>query len=132
MLKSLAAIWLIATSAVADDTPWTWDCEEVIHSEANESLTDYRVKKDRAFKITFSKVSEEEWMMTGNAGSVSVVAVSGPGVIHFLESTPFGTINLTQISTSENGGIYKAVHSRHTVLVSQMAPSQYLLSCRTR
>ena len=128
----LIACLIFGSDAVAQELPWTLDCAEVIHAEATEALDDFAVRKDRVFSITFSRISEDEWIMTGNAGSVPVVSILGPGVIHFLESTPFGTINITQVSLADDRGTHNAVHSRHPVIADTLAPSQYLLQCQVR
>lgn len=131
MLSGLA---VVAMPAAADEKPLPWaiDCQEIVHAQANDALTSYTVEKDKVFNITFSRLDDENWIMTGNAGSVPVVAMDGPGVIHFLESTPFGTINITQIMLSGNPTVLKGVHSRHPVLAGEIFPSQWLLACKVR
>jgi len=126
----MAANWLC--SATAQEVPWTFDCDEIRHVQANDELTDFTITKDLKFEITFSRLSEDEWIMVGNSGTVPVVSMPGPGVIQFLEQTSFGTINYTQISLTPKDGSYSAVHSRHPVLIDTMFPSQWLLSCTGR
>ena len=123
---------LFALPAAAQDLPWTLDCMEVIHAEANDNLDGYKVRKDRNFQLTFSRQSEDAWIMVGNLGSVPVVAVPGDGVVYLFETTPVGAINVTQVSTVSADGAFPAVHSRHTVIFGALAPSQYLLSCTGR
>ena len=117
---------------VAEELPSTLDCVEVIHAQANDELTNFEITRDKTFEITFAMVSDDEWIMTGNAGATPLVKIDGPGVVHFLESTPLGTINITQIETTLANGKYRAVHSRHPTLLGEIFPSQWLLSCKAR
>jgi hypothetical protein len=131
-LFAALAVFVFIMPASAQELPWTLDCLEVIHAEANDDLDSYNVKKDRNFHLTFSRQSEDEWIMVGNLGSVPVVAIPKNTAVYLVETTPAGAINLTQISTASDDGVFAAVHSRHTVILGALAPSQYLLSCTGR
>lgn len=128
-----ALVLMLAGSAVrADEVPWTLDCSEVIHSELSVDTGDIQVRKDRDFQLTFSRIDGDEWVMTGNVGTVPLVTIAGRGVIQFIEQTQWGTLNLTQVSLNDVGGIFRAIHSRHTIIAGEMAPSQWLLACKRR
>jgi hypothetical protein len=132
MTRFLFFIALFSLPASAQELPWTLDCKEVIHAEAKDNLTDYDVGKSKRFELTFSRRAADDWVMIGNLGTVPIVALAGPGVVHLFETTPVGAINVTQISTTGDQDEYPAVHSRHTVIWGEQVPSQYLLRCRGR
>ena len=132
MKMLLFFLCLFALPSSAQELPWTLDCSEVIHAEANDALDDYKVRKERKFVLTFSRQSADEWIMVGNLGTVPILAIQGSGVVHLFETTPTGAINVTQISTRSTAGGYPAVHSRHTVILGELVPSQYLLRCQER
>jgi hypothetical protein len=90
------------------------------------------MRKRQNLKLTFSALPNGDYVMIGNLGSTELATVHGNGFVQFIERTPLGTMNLTTILTQPNGAIYKGVPSRHTIIVGELAPSQYLLSCQRR
>lgn len=127
---------LIAASALpaiaSAELPVTLDCVEVVHAEANEQLTSYKSRRDEpAFSLTFAR-SGEGWAMVGNLGVGYIDAIDGVESVTLIEKTPWGTLNVTAIGKRARNGVYKAVHSRHTIPDGNFAPSQYLLDCNAR
>lgn len=64
---------------------------------------------------------------TGNNGSSAVVGIwnkSGEGV-SFVEVTPDGNVMTTVVDSKGT-----SIHSRHTIIAGQVAPSQYYGSCK--
>jgi hypothetical protein len=120
------------SQALTQELPQTIDCSEVVHAQANDSVTNFEITRDKKFEITFSMISADEWIMSGNAGATPLVKIDGPDVVHFLESTPLGTVNITQIETTLKDGKYRAVHSRHPAIFGDIFPSQWLLTCEAR
>jgi len=69
--------------------------------------------------------------LIGNQGAVTVSATSAKDAIFLIESTLAGYLQLTAIYEPLGAdGQYKAVHSRHTFLLTYPAPSQYYGACR--
>lgn len=70
--------------------------------------------------------------LIGNVGAADLTVIGGAGVLHFLELTPSGNLNVTTIFArrAASGGL-RAVHSRHVLLpVSGPLPSQAVGTCR--
>ena len=118
--------------AFSQELPWTWDCSEVLHAQSNETLDNFEITRDEKFEVTFSRIDQENWVMVGNAGIAELITIPGPGVMQFVERSPFGTINVTQIEIAGTDGVHRAVHSRHPVLLDEIFPSQWLLRCTVR
>ncbi len=64
-------------------------------------------------------------VMIGNNGFSEQVMVRGRDAITFLERLPTGAVQSTTIADNN-----QAVHSRHSVILSDLVPSQYYGSCR--
>ena len=74
--------------------------------------------------------------MIGNVGSADLVVASYPGVLHLIERTPVGGLNLLTIDKqrSDNGGrsSFRAVYSRHgPPIIEDWIVSQYYGTCQT-
>lgn len=133
LLVQTVATPSLLNAANAERLPWTLDCVEVVHASANHSLTNYTLGRDPQFKLTFSQIEEGKFVLTGNAGSSPLVASVGIGFVVLLEQTGSGNITATTILTKpDDGGNYRAVHSRNTVIGDQLVPSQTILTCKGR
>lgn len=113
------------------DLPPTIDCVEVVHAQANDTLTDYVAKRDD-LKLTFSEQTNGKFAMIGNLGLSELITVRGEGFVQLIEQSPVGNMNLTTIVLPPRDGVYRAVHSRHSVILGDLVPSQTLLACRAR
>ncbi|MDZ7629143.1 MAG: hypothetical protein U5J99_12160 [Parvularculaceae bacterium] len=130
-LSQLILVLTQISIVVGDDLPLTLDCAEVVHAEANEELTQYTSKRDPSFTLTFAR-DDEIWTMVGNLGSSSIAAVDGIEAVALIEKTPWGNLNITSIEKRSSDGVFRAVHSRHSIALGQFIPSQFLLNCRGR
>ena len=70
----------------------------------------------------------QESYLLGNNGSAKVVKINGAEGITFIEVTGAGNVMMTAI-TSES---LDSVHSRHSILMGKMIPSQYYGRCEIR
>jgi len=66
--------------------------------------------------------------MVGNLGLAEVVAHVGDRAVTFLEFLPTGVVQSTTIVLATGA----AVHSRHSIIGKEFAPSQYLGACSSR
>lgn len=62
--------------------------------------------------------------MLGNLGSVEVLEVKSDGQISFIQQTDTGNIMTTTITSD-----MKSVHSRNSVMLGKLIPSQYYGEC---
>ncbi len=104
------------------DLFFTLDCGEVVHAEATEQSTSHASKRSD-FSLTFARKGASGTMV-GNQGAGGVTAIDGIKTVTLIEQTPWGTINTTSILKRAIGGVYKVVHSRHTVADGNFTVSQ--------
>ena len=70
------------------------------------------------FKILW-KIGEPKAFLIGNAGKIEVMATIGDDSINFIQLEPIVTTTTINLKTSE------VVHSRNTILMGNLVPSQY-------
>jgi len=73
-----------------------------------------------------------DYVMIGNLGMTELATIRVDFALQLIERTPIGNVNLTTILLSPVDGVYQAVHSRHSVILDGLVPSQTLLACRAR
>ncbi len=73
--------------------------------------------EDFGFQIDNVNVADGTARIIGNAGAADLIIVAAEDVVHFLEHTPLGGLNLTTVFPSDgrrDGRVaFPAVHSRH-------------------
>ena len=85
------------------------------------------------FTITIDNVDAANGTarIIGDTGASDLIVVSGAGVLHFLEGTGSGNMNVTTIfNASTPASQLKAVHSRHVLILGDPLPSQAYGYCR--
>jgi hypothetical protein len=89
-------------------------------------------KQDFAFHIDGIDLSQGKARIIGNAGLEDLVTIVGNGVLHFVERTPSGNLNVTSVfATRLKAHKFKAVHSRHVFIAGGPLPSQAYGYCQT-
>ena len=71
--------------------------------------------------------------LIGNIGVAQIQVIEGIELVHLVEITNSGNLNLTTIyftDKSKNSGNFPVVHSRHLKISSSPLPSQYVGTCR--
>lgn len=88
-------------------------------------------KQNFAFHLDGIDASNGTARIIGNAGADDLTVVLTQESIHFLEATPSGNLNITTVFDAlTKDGKYKAVHSRHVVMMGGPLPSQAYGYCR--
>ena len=106
-----------------------------IHAQAITYTCDFNIfvdadgiHKAEDFRLEFAyDVATNDAFFIGNNGVSSVVAVAGSEGITFLERLNSGAVQ----STTIDGSGY-AAHSRHTIIGTELVPSQYYGNCERR
>lgn len=116
--KLLLLISLLPSYAYAE----TLVCEfSSYHSQSETSL-----QTTTEFELTFRyDLITSEAFLEGNNGISSVLLVNGYEGLTFLEILPTGSVQSTTVQM--NGA---AVHSRHSIILGDLVPSQYYGLCR--
>lgn len=100
----------------------TYECWfERFHSLDEDCI---QVAKDFAMVFRLDTLSRDAFM-EGHAGISPVLAFEGPRGITFLELLPTGAVQTTTI-----GADGSAVHSRNSLIVGEVVPSQYYGECQ--
>jgi hypothetical protein len=75
-------------------------------------------------------VGKQTGRVIGNQGGENILAVGGVQVLHLLEQTGTGNMNMTSVfaSADPKTGFLRAVHSRH-IHIRGPIPSQYYGTC---
>ena len=125
MVLALAApIVLLPTHGDAQRPPIRLDCVFDRAAIPKEGIK----KLDKLFEMSFVVDSTTEKAFTiGNAGVNEVELETGSNAVTFLEALETGVVQSTTIVLDT----MEAVHSRHTIILSILAPSQYYGSCST-
>jgi hypothetical protein len=115
--------------------PPAFDCTEVARAEANDENTGYEPKRplERVLEFTFAERDPGQYALIGALGMSDMpVRIDGQEVVHLIEISDIGNVNVTTIAIVPLGRRYSAVHSRHPAIGGLLAPSQFLLSCAAR
>lgn len=93
--------------------------------ELYHSLDNFEMSKadDFVLAYTFDTVTRNAFL-EGNNGLSEVTLIDGNSGATFLEVLPSGVVQTTTVAL---GGA--AVHSRHTIIVGELSPSQYYGIC---
>jgi len=112
----------------------SWKCEFplVATSDWQKDEPSPEIKKQTfSFHIDNVNIKAQTARMIGNAGSEDVVVLFGSDVLHILESTPTGILNVTTVFAAiSKSRKFKSVHSRHVILVGDPLPSQAYGYCQ--
>lgn len=101
---------LMSAKSLKCTFPWVaaaqWD--------RDEPAPRVRKNQDFTFQVDGINFGKGTARIIGNAGSDDLLAMKGENVIHFLERTPSGNLNVTSVWVwRSRSGRFKAVHSRH-------------------
>jgi hypothetical protein len=112
----------------------SWKCDFPLAASSDwqkdEPLPELK-KQMFSFNIDSVDTQGKKARMIGNAGSDDVDVLFGADVLHFLEVTPIGNLNVTTIFASAvKSGKFKSVHSRHVNLIGSPLPSQAYGFCQ--
>ncbi len=116
----LVILSMISLPAHADTT--TFVCDYKTFSDDEDGLQ----KVDRPFVLTFIVDNENgKGYVVGNSGweEVTIIANDGGGLT-FVEVTDSGNVMTTTVDSSG-----KSVHSRNSVLLGELIPSQFYGRC---
>ena len=81
-------------------------------------------KEKFAFKLAYDDITGEA-VMIGNLGIEKMERVVGTGGTTFVERLSTGAVQSTTIDSDGD-----AVHSRHTMILGELVPSQYYGTCK--
>jgi len=87
-------------------------------------------KQEFGFHIDGINLQQGKARIIGNAGSTDLSVVNGGMVVHFIEYTPSGNMNVTSVFAATTKLGFKAVHSRHLYMMSSPLPSQSYGYCQ--
>lgn len=86
------------------------------------------IQKANDFVLEFTHdTMTNDAFITGNNGVSSVYAVTGANAVTFLEKLSSGAVQSTTVTFQS-----EAVHSRHTIIGSDLVPSQYYGTCEQK
>lgn len=87
------------------------------------NLEGLRKASDFSMEFTYDTLTGDAFMV-GNNGTSKVFAQKGSEAITFLEPLPSGAVQVTIVD--ENGS---SAHSRHSIIIGDLVPSQYYGTC---
>jgi len=91
------------------------------------SSNELKIEKDDNFNLQFVLREDGTASMIGNQGAAPVLVFQQRDQITFLEITQMGNFMLTTVDKKG-----ESVHSRHTVISSDLFPSQYYGYCKVQ
>ena len=118
-LSTLALILLFASEQMVNAEVITFECSFPRYEGPNGGGTE-----DFGFTIQLDSVSEDAYIV-GSAGLAKLAHIQGVFGRSFIEFTETGNVMVTTIV--EDG---EAVHSRNTILLGDLIPSQYYGECK--
>lgn len=122
MIRTLAAAILMISAGVSNAVAKviTYDCSFSLYAS-----TEGVKKAEQGFSMKFQidTISREAYMV-GNAGLAKVEIFIGDSGITFLEKLATGAVQTTTIT-----GKGDVVHSRHTIILPEIVPTQYYGKC---
>lgn len=147
-LALVLAVPLYATTLLAQDRPalddisslrCTFESRIVIPRWEPGSEPELDVGKDSEplqFFVDSIDRENRKARMIGNAGSADLIVIPTLELLHLIERTPVGGLNLLtierQLSDSGQSSSFRAVYSRHAaVLLGHWIVSQYYGSCQS-
>jgi hypothetical protein len=81
-------------------------------------------KEDFKIEFAFDDITGRG-VMIGNQGVSDLEVHRGPFGVTFMEKLDGGVVQTTTVASDG-----KSVHSRHTIMVKELVPSQYYGQCR--
>ena len=123
-MKALTLVVFILVALLCDQanaTSFIYDCSFNMYSNQKSHGTE----ESPPFKLIYSyDDSTGKAIAKGNATTISVLVHKGADAITFIEPLDSGAIQSTTITTDN-----KAVHSRHSIIVTMFNPHQMYGSC---
>jgi hypothetical protein len=117
----LATMLLVTASQPASASALQFVCTYPKHFDWKDAKLD----EASDFVLSFSfDAQNKQAFLTDKQGTEEVNFVSGAAGITFIEVLPTGAVQTTTVS---KGG--KSVHSRHTIVLGKLVPSQYFGEC---
>ena len=122
-MKKFIAILLLAFSGSAFAETVTYICDYPTWSDQEGA---HKVNKKFVLTFIVDKTNDKSYFL-GNNGSTEVYKVESEGQISFFEITGTGNLMTTTIDASMS-----SVHSRNSVLLGELIPSQYYGKCQKK
>ena len=117
----LATMLLVTVSQLALASALQFVCTYPKHFDWKDAKLD----EASDFVLSFSfDAGTKKAFLTDNQGTEEVNFVSGAAGITFIQVLPTGAVQTTTVS--KDG---KSVHSRHTIELGKLVPSQYFGQC---
>ncbi len=116
-----AFLFLLPFTAFAETT--TYICNYTSYSDQTGN---HKVKNKFELNFIVDKVSGKSYLL-GNNGSSEIKKLESNDHLSFLESTATGNLMTTTIDSKLN-----SVHSRNTVILGEILPSQYYGQCQIK
>jgi hypothetical protein len=124
MLIAMVIFAMLLGSPPAVAAPIEWHCTYTKVCFGEEQ----RCEKVKNFELRFiTDTIEHETVTIGNMGTSDVLTWPGSNGVTFIEHLETGAIQTTTISKTG-----QSVHSRHTLMLGNLVPSQYYGTCRPR
>jgi hypothetical protein len=97
-----------------------------------EKGTPHTVRKSDMSDLVFDQIDTKKnsARLIGNVGVETVKVIDGTNVIHLIEITGSGNMNLTTLYvTNKSAATFPVAHSRHVTSATSALPSQYVGLC---
>ena len=114
----LTILLLLPVNVMAETTNYSCNYTSYSNIEGN-----HKVKDKFELNFIIDRTTGKSYLL-GNAGSSEVRALESEDRIAFLEVTTTGNLMTTTIDSKLN-----SVHSRNTVMLGEIIPSQYYGEC---
>ena len=122
MRRAITIVALLLGSSPATAELLEWDCKYTKVCDGEEQ----RCEEAKNFELRFrTDTIANKSVLLGNKGMSDVLALPGSDGITFIERMETGAVQRTTISKSG-----QSVHSRHTLMLADLVPSQYYGACR--
>lgn len=96
-------------------------------------LPEVEVRTDQRFEVHLDSIDTERRTarLIGNVAAIDITVLDLAAGLHFIEQGDSGTLHtLTVFPNDSPAGAYRAVYSRHLVLLEQVIPSQNYGVCQ--
>lgn len=121
LFVALALLSAIESSALAKDDPTLFTCSYTTFS--NEKGL-HSAEKGFELRFMIERRTAKSYFI-GNNGSTEVKLIRNADGLSFVEITDFGNVMVTAINRSG-----KSVHSRSSIVLGDLVPSQYYGHCQ--
>ena len=109
----------VGASSTATAKTYRWDCLFNLRASPQGLFKD-----DFRLEFAYDDVARKA-VLIGNQGVADVEIHMGPGSITFLERLVGGVVQTTTVAKDGT-----SIHSRHTIIGTEMVPSQYYGQCK--